>query len=125
VRFEGRVNDAGRMAELYAAHDLLALTSHREGFPLVVMEAMAQGLAILATPVGDVPNRLDASCAVVTSSVERAVVLREMEAAVLDLDTDRPRLQAMKRTALNKARVEYDPERFRQRYRELLMSPAP
>lgn len=124
VQFEGRVNDADRMAGIYAGHDLLALTSFREGFPLVVMEAMAQGLCILATPVGDVPNRLDDSCAVVTSSVDREAVLREMEASVLAFDTDRPRLQAMKTAALNKARAEFDPEHFRARYRELLINPA-
>lgn len=124
VRFEGRVNDAERMADLYAGHDLLVLTSFREGYPLVVMEAMAQGLAIMATPVGDVPNRLDDSCAVVTSSVEREAVLCEMKAAVLSLDADQPRLQAMKTASLHKARKECDPVLFRSRYRALLINPA-
>lgn len=125
VAFEGSVNDEGRMAGIYAANDLLVLTSDREGFPLVVMEAMAHGLGIVATPVGDVPGRLDGTCAVLTSTVEAARALREMEAAIVALDADRPRLQAMKAAALAQARKEFAPEAFKARYRALLISPAP
>jgi len=31
------------------------ITSSEEGFPMVVMEAMAMGCIIVATPVGDIP----------------------------------------------------------------------
>lgn len=124
VQFAGRVNDAERMAALYANHDLLVLTSFREGFPLVVQEAMAQGLAVLATPVGDIPNRLDAGCSMVTSHTEEASVLQEMTVAALALDADRSRLQAMKAAALAKALAEYGPERFREAYRALLIAPS-
>lgn len=41
------------------AADALAFTSRSEGSPNVVKEAMAATLPIVATPVGDVPERLD------------------------------------------------------------------
>jgi hypothetical protein len=74
--------------------------------------------------VGDVPNRLDPACAIVTSTIEATTVVDEMGAAILALDSDRRRLRAMKDIALVKARAEFDPALFRQRYRELLISPA-
>ena len=46
------------VAELMAAADALAMTSHWEGLPLVLLEAMAAGLPVLATDVGDVPSVL-------------------------------------------------------------------
>ena len=40
------------MVEEYRRHDALVSTSTYEGFGLVVLEALSQGLAVIATPVG-------------------------------------------------------------------------
>ena len=50
VEFLGRRPDIPRL--LHASH-VYALTSEHEGFPNVVLEAMAAGLPVVATPAGD------------------------------------------------------------------------
>ena len=48
--------DAKRVAELISTADILVLPSFSENLPLSVVEGMASGLAIIATPVGAVED---------------------------------------------------------------------
>lgn len=57
VRFPGRVAQRD-LSIYYSAADLLALPSHYESFGLVVLEALACGTPVAATPVGVVENLL-------------------------------------------------------------------
>jgi glycosyltransferase involved in cell wall biosynthesis len=57
VRFEGWC-DQDKVAQLMARADLLVLPSYDEGLPLVILEALANGVAVVCTPVGEIPSVL-------------------------------------------------------------------
>lgn len=55
IYFEGYVNHSN-LQDYYNKSKILVLTSLSEGFPTVIMEAMACGLPVVATNVGGVPE---------------------------------------------------------------------
>ncbi len=82
VRFYNNVTEADR---LFSAFDLFVLSSRSEGMPLVLLEAMAAQVPIVATRVGGVPEAI--------SEVEAYLVDPEAPAALAtaihDVLTDR------------------------------------
>ncbi len=52
VRMLGRRDD---MPSVYASLDVMVSASRREGLPIAILEGMASRLALVATPVGEIP----------------------------------------------------------------------
>lgn len=61
IRFTGPLDPDG-MPPLYAAADCLVLPSSAEGVPLVILEALATGIPVVATNVGGMAGLLDPTC---------------------------------------------------------------
>lgn len=102
IRFVGRMNHGDAM-KMMASCDLFVLPSHTEGFPNVVLEAMALGKPIVATDVGALPEMLSEECGVVIES-------RSVEALGRGLDQliENEELRSMLgRNAWEKARRQY------------------
>jgi len=81
--FLGELSHQHAMAEM-AACDLFVLPSHTEGFPNVVVEAMALGRPILATSVGAIPEMLDGGAGVLVESKSVAALTMALDAVMRD-----------------------------------------
>lgn len=57
VIMHGQINDKNKLSEM-STSDLLVLTSNREGFGIVVTEAMAMKLPVIATNIGGIPEQI-------------------------------------------------------------------
>jgi len=57
VQFEGWC-DQRKVSRLLSHSDMLVLPSHDEVLPLAILEAIAHGVAVVTTPVGEIPSLL-------------------------------------------------------------------
>jgi glycosyltransferase involved in cell wall biosynthesis len=81
IGIEGRVIFAGYRrdaAAIMAAADVLAITSSKEGLPIVVLEAMAIGCPIIATAVGAIPQVLGPESAWIVAVDDVAALVRAL-----------------------------------------------
>jgi glycosyltransferase involved in cell wall biosynthesis len=56
VRFVGYVKEDAELVRLYQNSDVFILPSYTEGVPKVILEAMANGLPVVSTAVGGIPE---------------------------------------------------------------------
>ncbi len=97
IRWHGEVPDAGG---LFAAFDIFVLSSRAEGTPVVLLEAMAAGVPIVATRVGGVPDVVSPAEATLVGADQPVALAAAMRAAYQD------RMAAARRAGAARARRE-------------------
>lgn len=120
-RLLGEVSDPRELEKIYALADVLVLTSSREGFPLVVMEAMARGVVPVCTAVGGIPSHLrhGINGLLLEDGPEDQVVER-LAAAVARLAENRGELAELSRSAFDYASKHFSGANFCAAYRKVV-----
>lgn len=78
-----------RPEEVVTASQFAVLTSHEEGFPNAVLEAMAAGLPVVATAVGGVPELVDRSTGILVPPRSPEALAAAIEKVAADPDLRR------------------------------------
>ena len=115
VRIPGARGEVKRRLFEAAQIFVLPTTYPVEAQPLVVLEAMAHGCAIVTTNVGELPSTVDDASAIVLSSPTPDTVKR----AIAGLVEDEPLRLRLGQAALNRFKSKFDRERYVQRWTDL------
>lgn len=123
VRLAGEVTDTEKLEEHYRAADVLLLVSSREGFPLVIMEAMAHGAVPIATAVGGIAEHVrDGETGfLIPDTGEDEIVQRTVD-ALRCLHEDRALLDRLSANVYAYARAQFSSATFCTGYRKLLLT---
>jgi glycosyltransferase involved in cell wall biosynthesis len=113
VSMLGRQND---MPAQYASFDLLVSSSRKEGLSIAILEAMASGLPLVATAVGDVLN--------VVRDGETGILLPTgdpgaLASAIVDLLRDREKRRRLGSVARQLVESQYSAERMSNDYLDI------
>jgi len=121
--FLGEVTDQDELQRVYEDADLLLLTSSREGFPMVIMEAMAHGVVPVSTDVGGIPVHVQSGKNgwLVRHAAGEEAIVDEMCRVVGRMSRERELLGEMSRAAYDYARNSFNGEKFCSAYRALLL----
>jgi glycosyltransferase involved in cell wall biosynthesis len=84
-------SDARRIV---AGSDIFVLASHHEGFPVAVMEALAAGVPVVSTAVGDVPDTVGKGGGLVVPPGDPAALADALRALIVDPSRRRHMAQA-------------------------------
>jgi glycosyltransferase involved in cell wall biosynthesis len=118
----GNLNDPVELDHYYRAADVLMLTSSEEGFPMVVMEAMARGCIILSTPVGELPEHImsNETGFLFSSITDEKTIEQEGVIWIKYLISHPDMCRSMSSKCILYARKHFGIDQFEQEYRALL-----
>ena len=108
----GALPDASRY---YAAFDVFVMSSRAEGLPMVLLEAMAARIPIVATAVGGIPDLLSAEEGVLVPPGDTKALASAIRATIDDPAAAFARAQAAQR----RQRADFDVEPWSARYEAL------
>ena len=123
IKFHGNINDPEKINSIYSRAHLLLITSSTEGFPMVIMEAMANGCAIMATPVGDIPFHVkDGENGFLFSSVENeSAIIKEACEKIIWLKNNPVEWKRISGMNTSHAAEYFGIEKFNAAYKDLLI----
>lgn len=101
VRFTGPLADPQKIIDAYDAADCVICPSYAEGMPTVILEAMARGLATIATDVGAVAELVSDGCGILIAGPRPSLIADAMRRVC---SMTPPEFEAMRHSALRKAR---------------------
>ena len=118
VQALNNVSDVHQLHNIYCQHHILIIPSSTEGFPIVLIEAMARGCAVMATPVGDIPLHINDQNGFLFSSLDQQIVLSEAIQWLNQLTIEK--IQSLNITAKDYAFKNFGIETFNQQYKAIL-----
>ncbi len=124
IKFYGNQNDGAVINSIYANAHALLLISSTEGFPMVVIEAMNHGCAVLATPVGDIPLHIknNENGFLFSTVTDEEVIIKEGVEYILQLKNNQQLFNSIAENNSNYAAANFGIENFNAAYNKLFES---
>ncbi len=120
--FLGEIIDEKEISEIYDSSDILLLVSSYEGFPLVIMEAMAHGVITISTDVGGIPRHIhDGFNGFLIKNESEDIIVKNVCKVIKELISDEFLMNKISIEAYEYAKAYFNCERFCSKYKDLIL----
>ncbi len=123
VEFLGEIKDKNTLNRLYEDLHFIIMPSIYEGFPMVIMESMAQGVIPIATDVGGINEHItNGENGILISDGNEKKIVDDFINTIELLIIDNNKMEIMSKNAFEYAQSHFSIEQFNTNYRKLFNS---
>lgn len=121
---KGEITNENELLQFYDNLDVLLITSYREGFPVVIMEAMSKGVIPITTNVGGIPEHIvtNENGFLVNNSMEEKDIVNTFVTFIMYLYEHKKVKETLSNNAHSYALRNFAPNVFDEKYREILLN---
>jgi glycosyltransferase involved in cell wall biosynthesis len=118
--FKGEITAEKALNDYYEEADILVLTSSREGFPLVIMEAMANGVVPISTDVGGISKHIvNHKTGILITTRDPEEIVNSLVDIISELYYNRNKLKNLSVAAFEYAKLTFNSATFLASYQNL------
>ena len=125
--YKKNIESQEEMNLIYLSSDILLITSYREGFPMVVMEAMAKGVVCICTDVGGISEHIrnGVNGFLVSNKLKDDEIIEKFSSIINELNTDRDMFKTISKNAIEYSKKSFSLNKFKLSYIKLLVISNP
>lgn len=121
VEFLGEITNYKDLKQLYNELHLILLTSKYEGFPMVMMESMAQGVIPIATDVGGISEHItNNNNGVLIDDSDDGQIVKQFVSVIENLLLNKEKRDILSQNTYNYARSNFQIRKFNDTYKQIL-----
>jgi L-malate glycosyltransferase len=121
VEFLGEITDDNNLKELYKDLNFVLLPSKYEGFPMVIMESMAQGVIPITTNVGGIREHIiNNNNGVLINDGHEEQIVEDFVNVIENLMSDKVQMDMLSKNAYNYAHSNFQIQKFNDSYKQIL-----
>jgi len=123
VKFLGEITDNKTLQKLYNSLTFILTTSYREGFPVVIMEAMSHGVIPISTDVGGINEHIKNGInGILISNGDENKIIIDFVNAIKDLLNDKEKKLSISKYAYQYSHLNFQLKEFNKKYQEILLN---
>lgn len=120
VVFLGEITNNDELSNFYKELTFLLITSEYEGFPMVIMESMLQGVVPISTDVGGISEHItNYENGVLITNTEGEKIISAFTNAIELLVKDKVKIQGLSQNAFNYSKNNFGINQFNENYKKL------